>query len=99
MKWEAVDSNVGEWKSWKSTLLETVQPTPLTSLYIYYTQFTFQAIFLKALLLIQTEDLGDCILHLTKHIIMKACVKSVDSTLHNYKGIPTMRFTYLFYTS
>jgi hypothetical protein len=34
MEWEAVDSIVGEWKSWNSTFLETVNTH--TSLYIYY---------------------------------------------------------------
>jgi hypothetical protein len=60
--------------------------------------FTFQAIFLKALLLMQTELLCDCIHYLTKHIIMKAWVKIVNSILHHHNWISKMRFNCLLYT-
>jgi hypothetical protein len=60
--------------------------------------FTFQAIFLNTLLLMQTEQLCDCIQYLTKHMIKKAWVKIVDSILHHQKWISKMRFTCLLYT-
>jgi hypothetical protein len=58
--------------------------------------FTFQAIFLKERLLMKTEQICDCIHYLTKHIIMEAWVKIVDSILHHQKWISKMRFTCLF---
>jgi hypothetical protein len=85
MEWEAIRSIVGEWKFWNSAFLEAEQHTHHTSLYIYIKHFTFQAIFLKALLLMQTEQSCDCIHYLIKHIIMKAWVKLVDSILHQHK--------------
>jgi hypothetical protein len=78
MKWEALHSIVGEWKSWNSAFFEAEHHT-------HTKHFTFQAIFLKALLLMQTEQLCDCIHYLTNHIIMKVWVKIVDSILHHHK--------------
>jgi hypothetical protein len=86
MKWEVVHSIVGEWKSWNSAFLEAEQLTHHTSLhYLYIKHLTFQATFLIALLLMQTEQLCDCIHYLTKHIIIKAWVKILDSILHHHK--------------
>jgi hypothetical protein len=85
--------------------------TRYTSLFMFYTivgecklfnthspHFTFQSIFLKVHLLMQTKQLCDWIHYLTKHIIMEAWVKIVDSILHHQKWIPKMKFKCLFYT-
>jgi hypothetical protein len=76
----------------------TTLTTYQTSLYIYIKHFTFQAIFLKALLLMQTEQLCDRIHYLTNHIVIKTWVKIVLSVLHHHKWISNMRFTCLLYT-
>jgi hypothetical protein len=60
--------------------------------------FTSQTIFLEALLLMQTEQLCDCIHYLTKHMYMEAWVKIVDSILHHQKWISKITFTCLLYT-
>jgi hypothetical protein len=88
------------WVNWNVGTLHSLKHynTHHISLYIYITHFTFQSIFLKALLLMQTEQLCECVHYLTKHIIMKACVKIVDSILHHHKWISKMRFTCLLYT-
>jgi hypothetical protein len=59
MKWEGFESIVGDWKSWNSTFLETRENTPTdhTSQCIHIIHLTFQSIFLKALLLMETEQL------------------------------------------
>jgi hypothetical protein len=99
MKWEAFDSLVAEWKSWNCTFLETVQYTHTTPHFtVYITHFTFQSMFLQALLLMQTEHLFHCIQCLTKHMIIKAWVKIQDSILHHHKWISKMGFTCLLYT-
>jgi hypothetical protein len=72
MEWEAIHSTVGECKSWNCAVVEAEQHTHHSSLYIYIKHFTFQAVFLKAPLLMQTEQSCDCIHYLIKHIIMKA---------------------------
>jgi hypothetical protein len=96
IRWETVDSIVREWKSWNSTFLEIVKHIQHTSLYILHI-FIFLAIFLKALLLMQTDQLCDCMHYLTKHIIMKVWVKIIDSVWH-HKLISKMRFTCPLYT-
>jgi hypothetical protein len=72
----------GWWKSWNSTFFKTLKHTQHTSLY-FITLFNLQSIFLKALLLMQTEQLCDGIHYLTKHIIIKAWVKMVDSIVYD----------------
>jgi hypothetical protein len=73
--------------------------THTTLPYIYIKHFTSQAIFfLKALLLMQKDQICDCIHYLTSHIIMKVWVRIVDSILHHHKWIFKMRFTCLLYT-
>jgi hypothetical protein len=87
-----VNGNLAPLHSWKHNNKHT------TLHYIHIKHFTFQAVFLKALLLMQTKQLCDCIHYLTKHIIMKAWVKIVNSILHHHKLISKVRFTCLLYT-
>jgi hypothetical protein len=97
MKWEAVHSIVGELKSWNCAFFEAEQHTHTHTtlhyiyiymcvcVYIYIKQFTFKAVFLKAHLLMQTEQLCVCIHYLINHMIMKAWVKIIDSILLHHK--------------
>jgi hypothetical protein len=86
-----VNGNLGTLHSWKQN------NTHHTS-YMYIKHHTFPAIFLKALLLMQTEQLCDCIHYLTNHVIMKVWVKIVDSILHHHKCNMYAHW-HIFYTS
>jgi hypothetical protein len=87
-----VKGNHGTLHSWKQYNTHTHIYRPHFTIYITH-HFTCKTIFLKALLLMQREQLCDCIHYLSKHIIMKSLVKMVDSILHHHKWISKMRFT------
>jgi hypothetical protein len=53
---------------------------------VYITHITLHYIFLKTLLQMQTEKLCDGMHYLAEHVIMKCCVKMVDSVLYHTRN-------------